>query len=106
MIRIKLLYLLIWALEKYLKLDTINTQTNTTKEFLANAWRNQGFREYMKKRNTILIGEAAGGAGLQPQPRVKYAEMIGRRVENLNMAALAKKSFELEEAKKREKLSQ
>lgn len=105
MIRRKLLFFYIRVLEWYLDFPSITQVTNTEREFLANAWRHSGYREYAKKRNDILIYEAAGGSAMSPHKRLKYAELIGRRVENLNMSALAKKSFELEEQQKRQKLS-
>lgn len=95
--------LYIRALERYLGIDALDKQSNSTQDFLVNAWAHAGFREYVKKRNDDLIYEAAGGPGMAPQERAKYMELIGRRVENLNLSALAKRSFEAEDKRKRAK---
>lgn len=106
MIRRFILYLYIRALEKYLDFPSLNSQTNSSFDFLANAWRTNGFREYAKKRNDDLIYESAGGSGLTPHGQLKYAELLGRRIENLNLTALAKKAFEVEEQRKKQKVNQ
>ena len=109
MIRRFLTFQYIKLLEKYLGLPNVKSLDNKSLEFLADAWRNDGFRDYLRGRNDQLIYQAAGGSGLTGVDRNKYAELVGRRVENLNLAALAKKSFQAQEArniKKRKHLSQ
>lgn len=105
MIRRFILFSYIRICEKYLNLDAITQNTNTTSEFMANAWRHSGYREFVKKRNDDLIYEAAGGSGLSILDRAKYAELVGRRMENLYFATTAKKSFELEEQRKRQAIN-
>ncbi len=97
------LALYIRALERYLNFPKVTSFSNTTQDFLSNAWAHAGFREYVKKRNDEIIYEAAGGAGMAPHDRVKYTELSGRRVENLYLSAMAKKSFELMSQNKRQK---
>lgn len=103
MIQRVLTYAYIRALEKYLDLPSITQTTDTSKEFLANAWRHSGYREYAKQRNEMLIYQASGGSGLDLIDRTEYAKYLGQRMENLHFAALAKKCFELEEQKKKQK---
>lgn len=98
--------LYIRVLERYLGLPDVSTLSNTTQDFLINAWAHAGFREYVKKRNDDLIYDAAGGPGMAPVDRIKYTELVGRRVENLYLSALAKRHFEADDKRKREKFTQ
>lgn len=102
--RVRLLMLYIRLIERYLGLPQLHSYTTNTQDFLENAWAHAGFREYVTKRNQDIIYDAAGGAGMAPADRVKYNELIGRRVENLYISALAKKSFEAADKRKRAKV--
>jgi hypothetical protein len=51
---------------------------------------NPAFRNYIKERDEKLIWTIAGGAGLAPEPRDKYAQKFGQRVEILLLASKAK----------------
>jgi hypothetical protein len=94
-----------WAivfLEKYLNLPVIEDGSKI-QDFMENTWAHQGFRDYVTKRNNELIYEAAGGSGMQALDRTKYIELVGRRLEILYFATLAKKSFALKDQQKRGK---
>lgn len=98
------LTVLLYLLEKYIGLTELRYNTNKVHEFLAESWRHDGFREYIKQRNDFLVQELAGGKGMKPLKHDEYVEYIGRRVENLHAAALAKYYFKVEEQKKRQKI--
>lgn len=106
MIRRFLIFQYIKLLEKLLGLPNIKGMSDKSIEFLAEAWKNDGFRDYLRKRNDDIIYQASGGSGMSPHTTQKYAELIGRRVENLNLAALSKRSFQAQEARNRKKVVQ
>lgn len=95
-----ILMLYIKALEKYLALPEYDNKNDKVKDFLINAWVTDGFRQYVTKRNNDLIYDLAGGTGMTTKNRDEYIEIIGRRVENLYITALAKRAFEAYEKNK------
>lgn len=104
--RKRVLMLYIKALEKYLGLPSMDSQSKNVQDFLITAWKHAGFREYVKKRNDDLIYEAAGGPGMAMADRIKYIELVGRRIENLYFSAMAKRLFEADDKRKRAKYSE
>lgn len=61
--------------------------------FLSQLWQNPGFRKYVADRDAKIIWTMAGGEGLEPEPRDKYALHAGQRVENLLLAREAKAAW-------------
>lgn len=92
-----ILMLYIKAIEKYLNLPEYDNKNDKIKDFLINAWVTDGFRQYATKRNDDLIYELAGGTGMTVKNRDKYIEIMGQRIENLHLSALAKRAFEMNE---------
>lgn len=86
--------LYIKALEKYLNLPEHDNKNDKIRDFLINAWVTDGFRQYVIKRNDDLIYELAGGTGMTVKNRDEYIKIMGQRIENLHISALAKRAFE------------
>ena len=101
--------LLIDILIKYLQRELSDVPKETlTKEvydgLLSNLWQNPAFRKYVADRDAKLIWTMAGGEGLEPEPRDKYALHSGQRVENLLLAREAKQAYNRIDAQKKQKV--
>ena len=103
-LRNKLIYLLIWFIEKELaKIPNEVLQEEQTAGLMSQLWYNQAFRNYILDRDRKLIWTIAGGAGMDPEPRDKYLMKFGQRVELLILAARCK-SYAERKVKDREKV--
>jgi len=72
---------------------------------LASLWTNPGFRNYVADRNQRIIYSMVGTPGAKPEPRDRFMELRGQRVELLELMSKAKMCSEriqkgLEEKKK------
>ena len=95
---------------RYLEKDIIKCpRENLSKEqedgLLASLWGNPGFRNYASDRNQRLIYAMVGTPGAAKEPRDRFMELRGQRMEILELFAKAKACSEriqkgLEEKKK------
>jgi hypothetical protein len=85
---------LLWLIERDI---STYPQGKLTKEqfdgLLSQLWQNPGFRQYVADRNQHLIYTMAGAPGDKKEPRDRYMELRGQRVEILELAAKAKNAF-------------
>jgi hypothetical protein len=79
---------------KYLERDLEEKKGDLTDEqrngLLASLWTNIAFRDYVKERDEKIKDAIANGIGLSPEPRDKYVQKFGQRVEILLLASRAK----------------
>lgn len=89
------LKILIYFLEKEL-LSVYKTIIPPEQEIglMAQMWDIPAFRNYVLDRNTKIMYNLAGGAGLDPEPREKYLMKMGQRVEILLLANRAKAAYD------------
>lgn len=74
---------------------------------LSQLWQSPAFRKYLADRDSKLVWTLAGGEGLEPEPRDKYALHSGQRFEILLLGREAKAAWnrtEQERLKKQEKV--
>lgn len=98
----RLVSLLIRLLRRTLDLPEPTQQR--MQEFLATAWMDPGFRQYVSYRDQKIMFELAGGIGMKEQPRDDYVRFTGQRVEILLLAQRAKEAHARREEEKKKKL--
>jgi hypothetical protein len=111
MFRNRLIALLIWLIEK--ELSTVPRETLSEEQvngLFATLWDNPAFRNYISERNAKLVYTIAGYPGNEPEPRDKFHQKYGQRVENLILGSKAKlaaaKRDNVRELKKKEAIKQ
>ena len=94
-------YMRKWILDILIKalareLSTIPRETLAKEQydgFMSQLWQNPAFRKYVADRDAKIVFTMAGGEGMEPEPRDKYAMHAGQRVENLLIAREAKAAW-------------
>jgi len=85
----------LWYLERDLSRVPREAITQIQSDgLLAQLWENPAFRKYIEGRNATLIYTLAGAPGAQTEPRDRFFEIRGQRMEILELGSKAKLCFE------------
>lgn len=79
--------ILIKLLEKSVNVN-LPIKDNEINDWLANTWKENGFKQYFRKRDYELLK----GMGCNPGEK-EYTILLGRRLEILNLARICKEQF-------------
>ena len=89
-----LIEILIRALGFYIPREDFNFTKEEEDGMLSQIWQLPAFRKRIAERDKRIVFTMAGGEGMVPEPRDKYALHAGQRVENLLLAKDAKSAYQ------------